>query len=66
MNQKMPDSLTLQEQEKMLNADQKRVYDNIRNTFFMKRASVSVTTSPLQCLSVSVVSLAGLLASHPL
>ena len=37
MNQKMPDSLTLQEQEKMLNADQKRVYDNIRNTLIHQK-----------------------------
>ena len=37
MNQKMPDSLTLQEQEEMLNADQKRVYDNIRNTLIHQK-----------------------------
>ena len=37
MNQKMPDSLTLQQREEMFNADQKRVYDNIRNTLIHQK-----------------------------
>ena len=52
MNQKMPDTLTLQEQEKMLNADQKRVYDNIRNTLIHHKEH--------ECLSVVSVVLASL------
>ena len=37
MNQKIPDNLTLEQRENMLNADQKRVYDTIRNSLIHQK-----------------------------